>query len=47
MKLTHPSLDATVEVDSSEANKWVRAGWIAPKPKPSPKPEPFKGPESK
>lgn len=48
MKLTHPSLDATVEVDSSEANKWVRAGWVAPKPAPKPvKPEPVKEPEDK
>lgn len=47
MKLNHPTLDATVEVDSSEANKWVRAGWVAPKPKPKPAPEPVKEPESK
>ena len=49
MKLNHPSLDASVDVDSSDVKKWLRAGWVdaRPKPKPKPMPEPVKEPESK
>ena len=48
MKLNHPTLDATVEVDSSDVKKWLRAGWVDSRPKPKPvRPEPVKEPESK
>lgn len=39
MELKHPTLPATVEVDSADAKKWVRAGWVATKA-PTPKPRP-------
>lgn len=53
MKLKHPTLPATVQVDEADVKKWVKQGWVAPKPpapKPRPvevKPEPVKEPESK
>lgn len=47
MELKHPTLPATVEVDEADVKKWVRAGWVAPRPAPKPKPEPVKEPESK
>lgn len=47
MKLKHPSMDATVDVDSNDVKKWLRAGWVDPRPAPKPKPEPVKEPESK
>lgn len=53
MELKHPTLPATVQVDEVDVKKWVKQGWVAPKPpapKPRPvevKPEPVKEPESK
>lgn len=49
MELKHPTLPATVQVDEADVKKWVKQGWVAPKP-PAPKPikpEPVKEPESK
>lgn len=48
MKLKHPTLPATVDVDGADVKKWLRAGWVDSRPKPKPvKPEPVKEPESK
>lgn len=49
MELKHPTLPATVQVDEADVKKWVKQGWVAPRP-PAPKPvkpEPVKEPESK